>query len=85
MMRVVLTREAQKQIEALPRVIQARVYAVLERLQHWPDVSGAKPLTGALAGYYRMRTGDYRIQFRVEEAQILIVVVKVGHRDGFYE
>ena len=84
-MRVVLTREAQKQIEALPRVIQARVYAVLERLRDWPEVSGAKPLTGALAGYYRIRTGDYRIQFRVEEAQILIVVVKVGHRDGFYE
>ncbi len=85
MMRVVLTREAQKQIEDLPRVIQARIYAVLVRLQEWPNVSGAKALRGALAGYYRIRTGDYRIQFRVEEAQILIVVVKVGHRDGFYE
>jgi mRNA interferase RelE/StbE len=85
MMRVVLTREAQKQIDDLPGVIQARIYGVLVRLQDWPEVSGAKPLKGALAGYYRIRTGDYRIQFRVEEAQILIVVVKVGHRDGFYE
>jgi len=84
-MRVVLTREAQKQIDDLPRVIQARIYAVLVRLRGWPNVSGAKALKGALAGYYRIRTGDYRIQFHVEEAQILIVVVKVGHRDGFYE
>jgi len=85
MVRVVLTREAQKQIEGLPRVVQARVYGVLERLRDWPSVSGAKSLTGALAGHYRIRTGDYRIQFRVEKAQTLIVVVKVGHRDGFYE
>jgi mRNA-degrading endonuclease RelE of RelBE toxin-antitoxin system len=42
MMRVVLTREAQKQIDDLPRVIQARIYAVLVRLQDWPNVSGAK-------------------------------------------
>ena len=85
MMNVVLTRGAQKQIDDLPRVIQAGIYAALVKLQDWPKVSGAKPLRGALAGYYRIRTGDYRMQFRVEEARILIVVVIVGHRDGFYE
>lgn len=84
-MKVVLTRQAQEEIESLPRVIQARIYGVFERFQDWPDVSGAKPLRGALAGDYRIRTGDYRIQFRVEEAQDLLIVVKVGHRDGFYE
>lgn len=84
-MKVVLTRQAQEEIESLPRVVQARLYGVLERLRDWPDVSGAKPLRGALAGYYRIRTGDYRVQFRVEDVQDLLIVVKVGHRDGFYE
>ncbi len=49
----------------------------------WPDVSGAKPLRGKLAGWYRVRTGDYRVQFRVEGA--MVIVEKIGHRDRFYE
>jgi mRNA-degrading endonuclease RelE of RelBE toxin-antitoxin system len=51
-------------------------------LQQWPSVSGAKPLRGELAGRYRLRTGDYRIQFRV--AGDRVTVEKIGHRDGFY-
>ena len=53
------------------------------RLQRWPEVSGAKPLRGELSGYYRMRTGDYRILFRVEGE--CVRVERVGHRDRFYE
>ena len=36
-----------------------------------------------LAGEYRVRTGDYRVQFRIEGDQV--IVVNVGHRDGFYD
>jgi mRNA-degrading endonuclease RelE of RelBE toxin-antitoxin system len=75
--------EAYRQIERLPAGIHLRTLAVLERLEHWPRVSGAKPLRGDLAGKYRIRTGDYRIQFYVEGE--LVIVEKVGHRDGFYE
>ena len=53
------------------------------RLQQWPEVSGAKPLTGNLAGHFRVRTGDYRIQFSVTPETV--IVERVGHRDGFYE
>ena len=74
--------EAFRQIERLPSGIHLRVLAVLERLNAWPRVS-AKPLRGNLAGKYRIRTGDYRIQFHVEGDRV--VVEKVGHRDGFYE
>jgi mRNA-degrading endonuclease RelE of RelBE toxin-antitoxin system len=52
-------------------------------LEDWPEVSGAKPLTGNLAGKYRVRTGDYRIQSGVEGETVR--VEKIGHRDGFYE
>lgn len=48
-----------------------------------PKVSGAKPLSGDLAGQYRMRTGDYRLRFKVKGETILID--KIGHRKDFYE
>lgn len=80
---VTMTPEAAEQLESLNNPIHARVLKLLARLEHWPDVSGAKPLSGDLAGRFRMRTGDYRVQFRV--AGDAVTVEKIGHRDGFYE
>lgn len=82
-MQVTLSHEAQVQLLEVPPTINARLRKVFKRLEKWPDVSGIKPLTGSLAGQYRARTGDYRAQFIVLEDRIL--VVKVGHRDGFYD
>ena len=79
---VLITPEAQDQLDALPVVIQTRVEKIFRRLERWPEVSGAKPLAGELVGRYRMRTGDYRIQFHVTGDEL--TVEKVGHRDGFY-
>jgi mRNA-degrading endonuclease RelE of RelBE toxin-antitoxin system len=83
MAQVVLTPEAVEQLEALANPIHGRVLKLLVRLEHWPEVSGAKPLAGDLAGRYRLRTGDYRIQLFVTGD--VVTVEKIGHRDGFYE
>ncbi len=80
---VVLTIAAAEDLEVLREPIHTRVIKLLERLSNWPDVSGAKPLSGTLAGKYRLRTGDYRLQFHVEGRTV--VVEKIGHRDKFYE
>jgi mRNA-degrading endonuclease RelE of RelBE toxin-antitoxin system len=83
MVKVRLTAEAANGLEDLPLVIHARLLRLLERLERWPFVSGAKPLTGKLAGRYRLRTGDYRVQFCVKGQEV--IVEKVGHRDRFYQ
>jgi mRNA-degrading endonuclease RelE of RelBE toxin-antitoxin system len=82
-MEVTLTPNAAAELEALNEPLHARVLRILERLRRWPEVSGAKALGGNLAGRFRIRTGDYRVQFRVEGRTV--VVDKIGHRDGFYE
>lgn len=81
-MTVRILPDAFRQIELLPPSIHRRVLAVLERLEAWPEVSGAKALRGKLAGRFRIRTGDYRVQFYIDGPSI--VIEKVGHRDGFY-
>ncbi|MGD0518909.1 MAG: type II toxin-antitoxin system RelE/ParE family toxin [Thermoguttaceae bacterium] len=83
MAKVITTPKALKQLESLPSEIVARMVKLYERLENWPRVSGSKPLTGPLSGHWRMRTGDYRLQFRVEGETV--IVEKVGHRDRFYE
>jgi mRNA-degrading endonuclease RelE of RelBE toxin-antitoxin system len=83
MAKVTVMPAAAAEFEDLPRPIQARVVRLFARLRNWPDVSGAKPLRGPLAGRYWLRTGDYRLQFTVIGEEICIE--KIGHRDRFYE
>jgi mRNA-degrading endonuclease RelE of RelBE toxin-antitoxin system len=89
--RVLITREAQKEFNELPAEMKFRAQEIFERLRNWPLVSGAKGLGKELAGQYRIRTGKYRVQFRVnmtneDEKEVTVVtIVKIGHREGFYE
>lgn len=93
MAEVRISPEVQAQIDDLPKRIRLRMERVVVRLADWPRVSGAKPLRGDLAGHYRVRTGDYRLQFHVrlgdktQQPPIpdVVLIEKVGHRDGFYE
>lgn len=82
-MKVRITGPAARSFDGLPLVIKVRVLRCFERLEAWPAVSGARALSGPLAGHFRLRTGDYRVQFRVESEAV--IVERVGHRDGFYD
>ncbi|MEN6450712.1 MAG: type II toxin-antitoxin system RelE/ParE family toxin [Thermoguttaceae bacterium] len=80
---VEITPEAAKELARLGNPILNRVHRLLEKLEDWPAVSGAKPLRGNLAGRFRLRTGDYRVQFHAVGNRV--IVEKIGHRDRFYE
>jgi mRNA-degrading endonuclease RelE of RelBE toxin-antitoxin system len=82
MKEVRLTADALKQYDGLPRAIQPRVNNVILRLVGWPRVSGHKALRGPLAGNFRIRTGDYRIVFRVSGD--IVIVWKIGDRKDIY-
>lgn len=64
-------------------MIRARVLKIFERLAGWPDVSGAKALKGELAGHHRIRTGDWRVIFRVVSPRV--IVVRIKHCSEVYE
>jgi mRNA-degrading endonuclease RelE of RelBE toxin-antitoxin system len=67
MVTVMLAEEARDQLSELPRLIALRMEKLLTRLGQWPHVSGVKRLGGDLAGKCWLRTGDYRLQFHVQE------------------
>ena len=43
-----------------------------------------KALTGTMSGLWRYRVSDYRIVCRIEDAKIVVLVLKVGHRSEIY-
>jgi mRNA-degrading endonuclease RelE of RelBE toxin-antitoxin system len=82
-MDVIVGEQAQKEFDALPTTMKMRVLAVFARLENWPNVSGAKRLTGDWQGCARIRTGDWRVIFRPTRDQV--VIERVAHRREVYE
>lgn len=80
---VIISRDAQTDFNSLPLTMKTRVSEIFARLEKWPAISGAKPLRHALAGKFRIRTGDYRVRFSVAGATVTIE--KIGHRRDMYD
>jgi mRNA interferase RelE/StbE len=78
--------EAAKELKKLGRAEAARVVRTLEeRIAPLADPRTlGTPLTGEHAGYWRWRIGDYRVIAKIEDARVLILVVRVGHRREVY-
>ncbi len=80
--RVILEPRAEKALDALDRRDRTRMAKAFRGLA---QASFAMPNVKALAGGgYRLRVGDYRALYRIEQDVLLIVVVKVGHRRDVY-
>lgn len=79
---VKLSRLAQKQLDKLPDASAERIAARLFELAADPRPSGVKKLKGQEG--YRIRMGDYRVQYAIFDAVLLVEIVKVGQRSNFY-
>ena len=61
-----------------------RVQAAIDLLAEEPRPPGARQLVGG-AGEWRVRTGDFRIIYDIRDGELLVLVIKVGHRRDVYE
>lgn len=80
---VKFTREAKKRIEKLDAYIKKIIQKAIDSLAQNPYKG--KPLSHELAGLYSYRTSDYRIIYKIEEGQLIIIVITVGHRKEIYK
>ena len=72
-----------KEVAALPKTALRRIRrAIEEKLTKHPEVCG-KPLRRSLRGYRRLRVGDYRVIFRIENTTVKIFLI--AHRAFVYE
>lgn len=70
-------------IPNLPKTIAARIKTAIEKkLMTEPDKYG-KPLRRSLKGYRKLRIGDYRIIFRIEEKRVNVFLIQ--HRSVVYD
>lgn len=67
----------------LPSAVLLRVDAAIRRLAHTPRPTGAKKLTDE-SGVWRLRVGDYRVLYRIDDANEQVVILRVRHRRDVY-
>ncbi|MGE5442270.1 MAG: type II toxin-antitoxin system RelE family toxin [Bacteroidota bacterium] len=72
-----------KDLRALDDKTRRRVLRAVMTLEANPRPPGAKKLRGE-SDLWRVRVGDYRILYSIEEARLVVLVVKIGHRREVY-
>jgi len=82
--RVVLARSAERDLLSLPRSVEARAEAAIDSLAQEPRPSGVKKLKGN-TNLWRIRVGDYRIVYRIDDRQRLIDISHIRHRKDVYK
>lgn len=80
---IIILPLAKRQLKKLPRSVQPVIIGVIEALVKNPRPRGAKKLTG-LENLYRIRAGDYRIIYQIQDEKLVVAVVKVGNRRDIY-
>lgn len=81
---IVLAPSAARQLCKFNPDIRRRIQAVLELLAENPRPPAATQLVGG-AGEWRVRTGDYRVIYEIDDGRLLILVLRMGHRREVYE
>ena len=74
---------AHRELLPIPKREQRRIDAKIIALADDPRPSGAKALVGQ-NNLYRVRVGDYRIIYRLQDQDLSILVIKIGHRKDVY-
>lgn len=75
--------KARRSIKKLPKSVQENIKSSIRNLAENPRPNNVKKLSGNHS-LYRIRLGNYRIIYQIEDDILLIVIVMAGHRKEIY-
>lgn len=82
--RVTLAPSAARQLRTFDPEVRRRVQAAIELLAVEPRPPAATRVVGG-AGEWRVRTGNYRIVYEINDDELVVLVLRMGHRRDIYE
>lgn len=81
--RVEISRSATKDLRGIDRKWIPRIIEAIEALTSDPRPPGCKKLVGS-DHTYRLRVGDYRVVYDIQDHTLLILIIRVRHRRDVY-
>ena len=79
---IVLRKSVRKDLEPIPKRDIQRILAAIAELANDPRPPQSRKLSGSEK--YRLRCGVYRVLYEIQDAVLIVCVVKVGHRREVY-
>lgn len=83
MYQIIFEKSAQKKLYKLPATIRDKIVTKVKALAADPRPPGCKKLMGREG--YRIRIGDYRVIYLIEDGKLTVVIIDVGDRKHIYE
>ena len=80
---VIIEKQPQKAMRHLPQPLRQRIDREILALATDPRPPGCKKLAG-YDNFYRVRVGDWRISYAVEDDRLIVLVIEVATRGGAY-
>jgi mRNA interferase RelE/StbE len=80
--RVIIRKSVAKDLKGIPRKDVRRILSSINALADEPRPLGTKKLSGQER--YRLRQGNYRILYQIEDDRLIVCVVRVGDRRDVY-
>jgi mRNA interferase RelE/StbE len=82
MYNIIFTRKSEGQLDKLDNSIRERIISSLERIRIRPE-NFVERLVGEPG--YKFRIGDYRLILDINNDQLIILVIEIGHRRNIYK
>lgn len=80
-----LTPQAMRDMDDVPPEFQPAMAVHINDLAHNPRPAGSAAIRGRSGGSYRLRVGNYRVAYDVDNQARSVTVWAVGHRKRFYD
>lgn len=74
-----------KDYEKILPAIREVIRKAIEKKLTVDPVNFGKPLRYSLKGYRRLRVGDYRVIYKIDEGRVIVIIVDIDHRKDIYE
>ena len=78
------TAAALRELRKLDRQVGRRIVLAVTALGADPRPPGCRALAGQPVGVLRLRVGDYRVVYHVDDGKVMVTVVRVAHRRAVY-
>ena len=80
--KIAIKKSAAKELEDIPKKDLQKIIKRIQALAQNPRPQGAQKLSGQQ--HFRVRQGDYRIVYSVNDKDLIVDIVKIGHRREIY-
>lgn len=78
-----ISKTAEKSLKKIPKKVLSKLVQTIRYLVHDPWPLGCKKLAGE-ENTYRIRVGIYRVIYEIRQKELVILVLKIGHRKDAY-